>query len=602
MKKVFFFSSLPLLLFAKSYYYPEISTTIHFEPNGNAHFVQERTYAFDGSFSWAFVDLKKLGATTIVFNSISEKTRAGWLPVENVQVDDRPTSLYIRWGYQALNETKTFLLDYTVKGAVKRYQDVADFYWKVIEDAHEKIDRVKISVFLPEPSPDLFKIYIHSRAAPGILDFNTAKDQALVLQEGIPKDAFVEIRVLASPAVFSFAPQIGLLRYREILATEKRTFLAWTVRTFVVLPLSVVFLVIIPLVLVLFFYIRYGREPKINYTAEYEHEPPRPAPPLAVAGILEQRPEEKEKNRLIAHGMFATLLDLATKRLVSVAETKTGHHTQYQFNLEKPAGIETLDFFSRQVADFFFSKVSSGAGSFSEKELKSYTRTNSSKVRSLFASLFGYTIDWWEKELKSALLARDSVRAYRLYFWITVPSIIIGYILFAIGLGMFVGTPGVGFAVGIPAILISFLIFSLAAKPILRWSDPCYLEHKRWRAFRKFLLDFSAIKQAPIQLLPIWEQYYVYATVLGVASEFLKNVTLLAREQQATLALPVWYFGAAGATTTDLASMSAGLSGFQSFADNFSSAMQSFSTSTSSGGGFSGGGGGGGGGGSSGAR
>jgi uncharacterized membrane protein len=148
---------------------------------------------------------------------------------------------------------------------------------------------------------------------------------------------------------------------------------------------------------------------------------------------------------------------------------------------------------------------------------------------------------------------------------------------------------------------LAFIVFAGFGRVILRWDPAAYLEHKRWKNFRKFLRDFSAIEQAPVSLLGIWEQYYVYAVVLGVAEEFLKNVGRLAEARGAGLALPVWYVAAAGAHGPSVASFTESMSGFQSFAGNVNSMMQSFSTASSSGGGFSGGGGGGGGGGSSGA-
>jgi uncharacterized membrane protein len=146
-----------------------------------------------------------------------------------------------------------------------------------------------------------------------------------------------------------------------------------------------------------------------------------------------------------------------------------------------------------------------------------------------------------------------------------------------------------------------FVVFMLLGRTILRWTETAYLEHRRWKNFRKFLQDFSAIEQAPVGLLAIWEQYYVYAVALGVATEFLKHVTRLAEQRGTSLALPVWYVGASGMHGGSLASLSQGLSGFDAFASNMSGMMSSFSTASASGGGFSGGGGGGGGGGSSGA-
>jgi len=131
MRKIIFvfIIFLPIIAFSKSYFYPEIKTEISFASNGNAHIRQERTYQFDGSYSWAFVNLKKRGARDIIVNRISEKTYNGWQTIEP-EIINNPTSLYVRWNYSANNESKTFLLDYTILGAVKRYQDVAEFYWR----------------------------------------------------------------------------------------------------------------------------------------------------------------------------------------------------------------------------------------------------------------------------------------------------------------------------------------------------------------------------------------------------------------------------------------------------------------------------------------
>ena len=166
-------------LFAKSYYYPEIRTDVYLNIDGSAHVIQERTYAFSGSFSWADIDLKKQGADDIVFNALAEKTGTGWQAIRPLEVTSSDKSLYIRWGYSAEDEEKTFVLDYTVKGAVKRHADVAEFYWKVIEDEHARVRTARTTVTLPAPSPELFKVYIHAAAMPPRrLDFNAAKNVA----------------------------------------------------------------------------------------------------------------------------------------------------------------------------------------------------------------------------------------------------------------------------------------------------------------------------------------------------------------------------------------------------------------------------------------
>jgi hypothetical protein len=59
-------------------------------------------------------------------------TDAGWQDIAPQELTSSDRSLYLRWGYSAENEQRSFLIDYTIDGVVKRYEDVAEFYWKVI--------------------------------------------------------------------------------------------------------------------------------------------------------------------------------------------------------------------------------------------------------------------------------------------------------------------------------------------------------------------------------------------------------------------------------------------------------------------------------------
>lgn len=603
MKRILvgFLLILPLVVLGKSYYYPEIKTEVHFTPDGNARIIQERTYSFEGSFSWAFVDLKKQGAENIVFNELSEQTADGFQKIEPLELNDSPKSLYVRWGYSAQDEAKTFKLDYTVIGAVKRFKDVAEFYWKVIEDEHEPITTVYIDLYLPEPSPDLFKVYIHSKAAPGTLNFNEIKDQATIEQNSISQNAFVEVRMFTSREIFSGVQTQPKKRYQEFLNQEKRNFVFSTIRKFIFIPLGLLLMIVLPIIILLVFYFRYGQEPKIDYAAIYEREPPRPAPPIVVPAILHQKPAKSVMYQPMFQGMFATLLDLATKRIISVKEIAKGHNKHYEFTLEKPEKVNTLEPFSQTTVDFFFNQASDNSNTFSDETLKKYTTNHPTEIRSALGDLLDRSILWWQKELGGDLLDLHSSNAYNTYFLYLVPSIAVGTFLFGNGLGALFGIPApASFVIPIMIGIGLIVVFALLGRSILRWSPTAYLEKKRWSNFRKFLTDFSAIAQAPITLLPIWEQYFVYATVLGVAKKFLKNIGELASKQGTAIALPAWYV-ATTTGTTGLASMADGLSSFESFTSNFSGMMSSFSSSSSSGGGFSGGGGGGGGGGGSGA-
>lgn len=110
---------------AKSYHYADVTTRLQLLPSGDVHVVQERTYELSGRFSWAYVNLEKKGAAGIVFNRLAELRDGTWQDIRPDELTDGARSLYVKWSYSAEDEDRTFLLDYTLSGAVRRYQDVA---------------------------------------------------------------------------------------------------------------------------------------------------------------------------------------------------------------------------------------------------------------------------------------------------------------------------------------------------------------------------------------------------------------------------------------------------------------------------------------------
>jgi uncharacterized membrane protein len=581
---------LPLLAAAKSYYFREIDTELHLQPDGSVRVFQERTYEFDGSFSWADIDLLKQGASDIRFNRLAMETGDGWLDIEPQELTSTARSLYVRWGYSAEDETRTFLLDYTLVGAVKRYEDVAELYWKVIEEEHERIGRIAVRVTLPAPSPDLFKIYVHSAARPGSLDFFRTMYTAKFEQTGIPKNAYVEVRALSNPDIYPQIPQIAQKRYAQILAEEKQNFLAATLRSHFFIPLGLL-LMLLPVALLIIFYRKYGREPKLDYEAIYEHEPPRKAPPFVVPFIMHQKPGKSDMTQELFRGLMATLLGLARQGIVSVHEVKDGHKTMYEFRLDKPEKVASLGEFDRMSAEYLFGTFGGGGNVLTEDMIKDYGKSHPSTIKEMLSRLFSTGLAWWPAQLGVEFTEAASRRAYARFCGLAAVCFIPGAWLLLGGVAAIEpSSASARIPLNVFAAFVCGAVYFLTGRVIFRWDPIAYLEHKRWQNFRKFLKDFSAIEQAPVNLLAIWEEYYVYAVTLGVATEFLKHVTKLSEQRGTGLVLPVWYIGASGMPGGSLASLSQGLGGFGAFASNMSSMMSSFSTASASGGGFCGGG------------
>ena len=593
---------------AKSYSYSYINIVLDFEKDGSVFVSQERAYDFKGSFSWAFLDLKKKDSSDINFIEIRDLNRDKELTYD-VQEDEKHVKA--TWSYTASDEVKRFLIVYEIKDAVKRYNDVAEFYWKIIEEEHEYIRNFNAEVNLLESSPDLFKLFVHSAAKPGTMIFSDDLKKVSVAMQDIPKNRFVEFRLLTSPSVFSDVESIEQNKYESILNEERLNLVQSSISTNVIFLCPIL---LIPLVVIfLYFYFKYGVEPKVKYEGIYEHDPPMKIPPMALAHLIAGR---FEGSQMQVRGFIATILDLARRGYITIKEEVKSRvffsdKKEQRFILTKKGKKELtspkklLDF-ELLVLKFLFQVVPSG-GSMdisSDKVVirtrKIYPEVTSSDIvdwnrkkrlgLSFIGTLFKKASSWFES--KHFRIETNLSMAKRNLFLIISIIYLISISAFLIWVQ----------AVFIPLVIIGALIVGIfllfASIPILRKTPESTLALKRWKAFKKFITDFSAMKDAPTTLIHIWDEYLIYAVVLGVAKKLLKILEKLALEQHVKFVAAGWYYGT-GVTKTPSGVMSP--ESFSSLASNLSGTISALSSSTSVGGGFAGGGGGGGGGGASGA-
>ena len=130
-------------------------------------------------------------------------------------------------------------------------------------------------------------------------------------------------------------------------------------------------------------------------------------------------------------------------------------------------------------------------------------------------------------------------------------------------------------------------------------------DYEKWKAFRRFLLDFSQLDKHEIPSLVIWEHYLVYAVTLGVAKEVIKQLELVFPNMQDgdyVFGHGWYYYGAHPNFVAFHHSLDGISNSFEHAVKTVQAAASQASSGSCGGGGFSCGGGGGGGGGSFGGR
>jgi uncharacterized membrane protein len=582
--------AIPKQVYAKSYSYDYINMKIDLFQNGSIIVSQERAYNFVGSFSYAYLDLLKKGAQDIDFIEIRDlKTNQ---PLQ-FSIEEDSSHIKATWYYSASYEVRKFLIVYKIEGAIKRYEDVAEFYWKVIEDYHERIDKLNAEINLPSPSPNLFKVFVHSSTNPGKLNFSEDFKKAYVSLENIPKDTFVEFRVLTQPEIFSIA-EIPEKKYEAILNEEKNIFFQSSIYSFFSSIQFYILLSFMPILALGILYLKYGREPKVEYDLEYEQEPPRKIPPMALANLIEGE-EMKGDIKIEAMGLIATIFDLARRGYVEVREEKKKkffglmEKTEQVFLLtekgRKEWRSETRELidFERDVLSFIFS-CGSERDKVSSSEITSYCRKNRIEVKEKIERIDEKARDWFEENI-FPITDKKSSKVMNTFSGVVIVCVLVTFFLLY-------------FSRNILLLLLfsSFFISAVASRAISKRTPESALEIKRWLAFRNFIRDFSEMKEAPIILLQIWDEYLVYAIVFGIAKKFLENLKDLSLKVKQPIAPIVWYHGITPTPTGRISPEA-----MTGFINNLSNTINALSSSSSVGGGFSGGGGGGGGGGGSGA-
>lgn len=592
---------------AASYTHPLIEQTFRLLPTGDAEVQEVRTFRFDGSFTWATITRSTRGQYGIYGIEYDGVWDADTNRPLRFQVERSGSDVTLRWFYSAADQTKRFLIRYRIRNAVQRYQDVAQFYWQAVEGDHAPIDRVRITLVPPRPSAVTFKVFIHGRADPGALTIADDGSQAVIEQSEIPETSFVEVRAFLDSAIFGQAPLRSGQTYDTLLADERKQLEGeLRVRRLLYLGLATAAFLMIGLITgYIWTYYRYGKEPSVSYDAPYEREPPRPLPPAVIPAIMTQG---RVQNRELPKGFAATLLEGARLGYLEIEERQdegllgTGllKDTDLVYRLTdkgvelldagapsgKP-GERTLEPFEVAVLEAVF-KQAGGAREVSSDKIEEWgRRIKGSKSNFLrFIEVWGPQLRGWFERKFFKIDDPTSERARVAFISVTIVVLILAFF--------------VGFGVSTLAVVpVGVALIGLSIRGLSRRTPQAALEIRRWEAFRRFMTDFSAMKDAGPQLLQLWEHYLVYATALGVAERLLENLRLVATDLGRPVSQPRWFrpvsMDGRGMTVFSFDSFSS----LGRSLNNLQNLARAASSTGGRGGGFGGGGGGGGGGGRS---
>jgi uncharacterized membrane protein len=495
---------------------------------------------------------------------------------------------------------RTFTIFYRFHGLAVAYDDVVDVNLNVWGDTWgESLPSLRATLRLPKPtkSPS-YRVWAGPAWVHGAVKRTPAA--AVLRASRVPSHQFVDLRVVFPRALLTSTAGVTThsgTQLAQIMAEETSSYAAYShdrkqIKRYAHSPytwLVLILLAFLPsLAVIVFVYLRFGREPKVGYDRSYEQEPPSDLAPALVPALT------RERTGAGVNEFTATLFDLIRRGRYKAKHVTTEHSkwgglrntTVSDLELTRGKDLESPAPWENSVTDIADPIVGE------KGERLSRFRERIASDRSANATRF--------QSFKSAVSAEICKRSwYRSGLFVLI---IAGAVLLLAGaLPLFYGveryrtiaprfSDAVAIALGICGV-VNVVIIACATAAVPLWrarTNTAQLEAERWSAFRRYLTDFPRLKEAPPVSIVLWERYLVYGIAFGIADQVLQAAHLQMPEEMQQQSSLYWIgsgnqFGA-GATALAISDLNSG----------FGSALSPPSSSGSGGGGGFGGGGGGG--------
>jgi len=643
--------------FAKSYSLDKAELYYKIQQDSSITVEERITFNFNGSFSYAYRTFPS-GSYEIQSFEVYDISSGKEVKLSVDKSYESGREKYT-WHYSATNERKTFLLRYKLLKALKVYDDVAEFYWKVWgSDWSVPLKEIYGYIELPDKVDDANKVYVWGHpeinGKIGLIENKKVLFQAF----NIPARQWVELRVVFPKEllkgmdnaqivpgaalqriieeeknwaqnskvrretdqkffneffftifIISVAPLLIIIIFfmitlARLTHSEKlnKTVRAVSLFLFLLLMLlsffpfstnlgssvnlmTVLIFTTAEVLLFVFVWFFFGKEPRVFILSIYEREPPYDYSPAAVEALM--RPLFKEPT---TKSLSAEILHLCLKGKLKLEKIKEdalfGKKDSYKIHIidSSKAGLpesealllrllkEAAQYRPKKFFIFSVPERDKTPNEVTLTELEFYLRFNRFKAQTFL------------KEWKNAV--KDFVDAQGFF------SKKNGILPFLIGTGILlilslIIAPRLFFVIVIVALILN-VAFPNALPNRTKKGAEHYI---KWKRFKRFLSDFSNLRNVPPEAIVLWEKYIVYAIPLGVADKVEKAMKIVFENYSGEVHSSIFAAGTASTfSAADFASLS------NSFSSAFSSAV-----STSGSGGFGAGGGAGGGGGGGGA-
>ena len=395
---------------------------------------------------------------------------------------------------------------YTFNKAVKVHNDIAELQLKTWGSQWESsVDKLETNIILPATNEDT-ENWISPPTQ--VQSSKWTDDHTLnTVLEDVPSKQYIEQRILIPKQSFSSYDNAIITNVDakdSIEKMQKKYLDDLEFHNLIdnILSSIMTLLLLVPVAI----YWRYGREPKIDYKADYEIEPPTDDSALFVNNIV-----IGDVGEFDVDAFNATLLSLIDRKYYTIissndddtiirrTDKSTGDLKQYETDI-----LNHMSYYALTNGDISLNSIRNSDAEYFKSFIADWkNHANKEISQSRIDELF---IDKGGNLMK-----------------------IMGLILFILGLifMIYVLIADSSMTASILSVLMMVVGLTVAFLPNTvggRWTVEGREYHDKWINFKNYLEDYSLIEEYPPASIQVWGKYLVYATALGCAKEVSKNM------------------------------------------------------------------------------
>ena len=571
----------------------------------------DRQYDFSGDFECIIMPLGSVkSGSEMVINSVSLNQGGADTPLSPVDFqsswrnsggpgttcysyDAAEYKIYIFGSFS--DEVAVAKVNYSITNAVSVYADCAELYWQFCASYDDDSKNVTCNIHLPvpageTPAADSILAWGHGDLTSKLTNNNDGNVSISV--PTVSGGEYAEARVLfpqnwvSAPTDASAAADLQTAK-RDSIKSEESAWLDSAKSQFETKKLVSFLMFWIPILLALIFIVvciilwfKYGKEPAPTFTEKYWRDvPDKNAHPLTVA--RNERWGKGETSDLTAELMHLHMIDaikierVQTKQERKILSDKIVDDfmiskTEKADTLENRADSATIKF----LFDDIGARVGRDYGQVSFEDIKSFGKKNGEEMKRAYDTWQAAVgvVEYNPEPIFDDRGMKISSKLGTLSSVLVVLSVVIIY--FTLNL-----IPTI-------ALIVSTIVCVFFKKIMMKRTQYGADLHAKSEALKNWLCDFTNLGERPPDDMKVWGEFMVYATILGVAKEAIKQLKIAEPNFEemswdyGMMPYSWWWFYAPSSSI-----FGAG-SGVNFFDSVISNTMDSISVGTGAGGGF----------------